>query len=721
MNILSMTATFGKLEHDTLTLNPGLNVISAPNEWGKSTWCAFLSAMLYGLDTRAKSTKTALADKERYRPWSGAPMSGELRFDWNGRDITIQRSTRGRVPLGVFRAFETQSGLEVPELTAENCGQTLLGVEQSVFRRTCFIRFSDLPVTQDEALRRRLNTLVTTGDESGEADRLGEALRDMKNHCRYNRTGLLPQAEAKKNALEERLRELTTLEQEEKVLRLRLGEAAAWQQSLQNHIQALQFSDAQADAAKVAQAQEEYATAASQVEALEQRCAALPSRETAEEKVRLLRLLYQKSNALHVEEALLPAPPEPPKAAPPFSSMDPEEAASMAEADVKRYHRLQPKACLAAILLGAAAAVLGLLLMVFRQTAAGALLLAAAAAGLLFGFTRRARQEKLRRELLKKYRGTPPEQWQANADAYRADLLSYREEMVRYRASRQDLDCRMTSLKAEKESLCGSQEPEEALACWQQVVSLWDSYHNARRDVQKAGNHLSSLKDMARRAQPPTQPDSLAYSLEETSKLLSETEQEQQRLRTRLGQYQGRMESLGEKNALSSALDAAETRIRRLKAYEEALSLALGTLSDASAELHRRFSPQITQRTQALMNAMTQGRYRRITLGEDLTLHAEAEAEDVLRDSLWRSDGTVDQLYLSLRLASAEALVPSAPLILDDVLVRFDDKRLNAAMTILRETALSRQVILFTCQNREKDSQQAKNACPDAARIPQRD
>ena len=36
-----MTATFGKLENNTLTLMPGLNIIEAPNEWGKSTWCAF--------------------------------------------------------------------------------------------------------------------------------------------------------------------------------------------------------------------------------------------------------------------------------------------------------------------------------------------------------------------------------------------------------------------------------------------------------------------------------------------------------------------------------------------------------------------------------------------------------------------------------------------------------------------------------------------------------
>ena len=50
-----MTATFGKLEGETLDLNQSLNVLCAPNEWGKSTWCAFLTAMLYGIDTRERS------------------------------------------------------------------------------------------------------------------------------------------------------------------------------------------------------------------------------------------------------------------------------------------------------------------------------------------------------------------------------------------------------------------------------------------------------------------------------------------------------------------------------------------------------------------------------------------------------------------------------------------------------------------------------------------
>ena len=52
-------------------------------------------------------------------------------------------------------------------------------------------------------------------------------------------------------------------------------------------------------------------------------------------------------------------------------------------------------------------------------------------------------------------------------------------------------------------------------------------------------------------------------------------------------------------------------------------------------------------------------------------------------------------------VAVAEELTPEAPLVLDDALVRFDDKRMAAALEILKKMAETKQVICFTCQNRE--------------------
>ncbi|MCR5552981.1 MAG: ATP-binding protein, partial [Oscillospiraceae bacterium] len=68
MKLKSMQATFGRLDRKKLDLQPGLNVISGGNETGKSTWAEFLTAMLYGVDTRARGKGAELPVKTKYEP-----------------------------------------------------------------------------------------------------------------------------------------------------------------------------------------------------------------------------------------------------------------------------------------------------------------------------------------------------------------------------------------------------------------------------------------------------------------------------------------------------------------------------------------------------------------------------------------------------------------------------------------------------------------------------
>lgn len=68
------------------------------------------------------------------------------------------------------------------------------------------------------------------------------------------------------------------------------------------------------------------------------------------------------------------------------------------------------------------------------------------------------------------------------------------------------------------------------------------------------------------------------------------------------------------------------------------------------------------------------------------------------------SQGTADQLYLAVRLAVCDLVLPAddpAPLVLDDALVTFDDSRMAAALRYLQALAQTRQILLFTCQSRE--------------------
>jgi len=709
VKIYSMTATFGKLEHETITFKPGLNIIEAPNEWGKSTWCAFILAMLYGIDTSSRSKKDFIADKERYAPWSGMPMSGRMDICWNDRDITIERTTKGRSIFGQFKAYETHTGLEVTELTAANCGEKLLGVEQSVFARAGFIRLKDMPVTQDESLRRRLNALVTTGDESGSADDLAQKLRDLKNRCRFNRSGLLPQSEAQRRELVQKIEEMESLHVQVKSIENRQEELKSYQEALQNHKQALLFADDQNFSGKLAMTQAQLEIADDRVGALENVCRSLPSPGELERKKQQLQQLLEKREALQMEIQLQPPAPQMPEPVPQFRGIDPAGAVQQAKEDLAEFQQLlgsrkQPSPVLWIVgLVGMVAGAALLVLMSQWFLLAGGSLMTVL--GVVLQQSRKNRNKHLEtqaRLIARRYSPIEPDAWVAEAKLYESSQAAYTQELNSYRRKLHQMDVSLREVQNQLEEMTGglsaSRYEQEVTTALQQH----GAYADAMRERSRLIEMVAALQSSHREVQPPEMPDELNFTMPETDRILSDVTAEIRQLHVRLGQCQGRMEALGDSNGLHQQLQKVDSRIAELEKIYDAVVLAQQTLETAKLELQRRFAPRISQRAQELFGLLTEGRYQRIALGEDLAVSTAAEGEDTLRSSLWRSDGTADQLYLALRLAVAEELTPNAPLVLDDAFVRFDDDRLKEILKILNQTGESKQVILFTCQSRER-------------------
>lgn len=702
MRIYSMTATFGKLEHQTLTLNDGLNIIHAPNEWGKSTWCAFLASMFYGIDTKAKTTKTSLADKDHYAPWSGSPMEGRIDLNWNGTDITIQRRTKGRIPLGDFQAYETKTGVLIPELTAANCGQQLLGVERSVFLRSAFIRLSDLPVTNDAALLQRLNALVSTGDESIAGEKLAHNLKELKNRCRYHRTGLIPQAEEERADLEEKIREHTALESQLQQLKVRLSEVENWITQLENHQTGLEYTASRSNARVISEAVSACDEAAKELAEIRAICQQLPDQNHTHQMLEQLRELEEQQISLQEDmdsNAQEPKKPVPPRV---FAGLSGKQAIRKAWDDQELYYSLLKKGQLMMIL-GGLLALAGAGL-AFLLPISGFLCIGMGLTVLICGIVSRLQGRKHANELVNEYGDPDTDHWTELAADYSEECRIAEEAMVRYINTKNTLFLRQEKLANEIRELIGDQKIADARQQWQQAADLWDNCVIAHQNYQQKAEHVRTLQSLVKPANPPRMADNMHYTQEETLRLLVDAHKELHSLQNRIGQYQGRMESLGSGAELENRLANLNVRINKLEDIYAALCIAQEKLAEASTELQRRFSPRITKRAQELMAEMTGGRYDRLLLGNDFTLQTGAPQEDTLHDALWRSDGTIDQLYLSLRLAVAEALTEKSPLILDDALVRFDDARLASALKILNRMAEARQVILFTCQSREKNA-----------------
>lgn len=719
MDILHLTGTFGRLDHDELTLSPGLNLLYAPNESGKSTWGAFIRTMLYGLSTRERGP---LADKNRYAPWNGAPLQGRMDVSANGEGYTLLRETRRAAsPMGEFTCTYTGTATPVPNITGQNAGETLLGVPREVFERSAFIGQNALTVEQDAELERRIAALITTGEEDTSYTESCDRLKKQLNRRRHNKTGLIPALERDIDQLHGALRELDALNAQAHQSRQELDALERRAADLRRQTAQWQTLAQQERVAAYRQAEQATLAAQAQADALTSGGDPLPDDTT-------LSLLEGQAAALPSE---LSALTEKRRAA--------EDAGAAAQQAQERWqqHPLYPAAepelrqRAAAIVpekapslfvplftgsLVVAATVLAFLLR-SRGPLPFCLYLVTAGLGVIstllaVKFRRQAIVERQRfaarqRDALEAQIAEYLPLCQQAADdaetARRAQALADDAEDACRRRLRELLTQlrvyapAVTDLSGAQLSLSALRRRKTELADSQRRAREAALYRDAlRRQLTEQELSAPSVPD----APLPTQPyEQAAAELAQVQSLLTQE-------RTRFDMLTGRIRSLDRSSDLESQLTQKQEQLQALQDEYDAIALAMDALTQANTVLQNRFSPALGARAAEIFSAITGGRYDKVLLSRDFSLSAEMAGDPVSRSVRLLSQGAADQLYLAVRLAICDMVLPGdkrVPLILDDALVTFDDDRLRAALDYLLAESHRRQILLFTCQKREAD------------------
>lgn len=164
---------------------------------------------------------------------------------------------------------------------------------------------------------------------------------------------------------------------------------------------------------------------------------------------------------------------------------------------------------------------------------------------------------------------------------------------------------------------------------------------------------------------------------------------------------------LGEK---ISRLNVVEEEIQRKLKYKfelesniQSLQLALDTIEEISLDIHRQFAPSINRKVSELINRITAGKYNNVKISDTLDINIECPSTGRLVNINSLSGGTIDQLYFSLRFGIINSMTEeNLPLILDDCFIQYDDNRLSNIIQLIHNISKERQVILFTCQDREE-------------------
>lgn len=132
----------------------------------------------------------------------------------------------------------------------------------------------------------------------------------------------------------------------------------------------------------------------------------------------------------------------------------------------------------------------------------------------------------------------------------------------------------------------------------------------------------------------------------------------------------------------------------------QAVDLAADTINSLSAELQKQMEEKMNDLLSEIISKVTGGRYTRLVIDKNLELSVVYGERRIPLENLSR--GTIEQLYLALRMASAKVFQEEEfPVILDDIFAYYDEERLAHTLRWLSEN--KEQALIFTCHKREEE------------------
>lgn len=178
-----------------------------------------------------------------------------------------------------------------------------------------------------------------------------------------------------------------------------------------------------------------------------------------------------------------------------------------------------------------------------------------------------------------------------------------------------------------------------------------------------------------------------------------------------IARFQGQIEALeGQQEEKNIMLNNLMENLRDMDGFSEeigsceeeiaSLDLALERLNKLSAGMKKRIGYRLQKRMEEILREITEGKYTRIFLDEEMKISIYEQNRQVPVYQLSR--GTIEQVYFALRMAASQVLCEEPmPVLLDDVFAMYDEGRLKQTLIWLAKQ--ESQVLIFTCHRREME------------------
>jgi uncharacterized protein YhaN len=241
---------------------------------------------------------------------------------------------------------------------------------------------------------------------------------------------------------------------------------------------------------------------------------------------------------------------------------------------------------------------------------------------------------------------------------------------------------------------------------WQEAKKLKEAIENNKMSLLAISGGKEHLEQVLSQLEKRSPAEAHLYKQEKEEKKgfladkLEELNQKQGHLKNRLEE----LEKNKELGGLFLEREALTEELRRTLKEWLSVVICRYVLEQTRQKHEKERQPEVFKKAGKYLQLMTDDRYTLLsTASEQGGFSVELEEKNGLlrkKEDIW-SSGLADQVYLSIRLALATLYgkrMEPLPLVLDDVLVRFDEKRQIGALKALMEIALHQQVLLFSCR-----------------------
>jgi len=666
---------FGKLSNTTIFLKKGVNLIFGINEAGKSTLQNFIRAMLFGVKGTGQSRGVSQLQK-LYAPWQGGSFGGALTYTLDdGTTYRIERDFEKNA-LSIFDGSYNDISGQFP-LGRDKLpmfAEKQLGIDEETFERTAFISQMNVRISADgtEALAVRLANVSATGAEEISFSRAEKALTEaLRKNIGTERTTTQPL-----NRLEEKLKKLT---EKRDMLHARQ----------EQRLMSLQ---------ELTEIQNRHARLDFKMKYLEHIGKLIELRELQDNNLKKETYLREVVKELR-EPGILTAG-NMGKGGSILDTRKEEVLRRRRDRDSNKLpfsipHLFLTSAAIFLILLIYAAVKFNADVPLHITVIFGSGLLLSLGAFIM---------------ALQKKQGRKGANVPAAAQAgYGGIVPDNVRELVNSAAAKEKLEAvlnRVSILYDEK------------------VASLSDLKLLLGETTRKLEELSALLDEGIRQAYDMEVYYSEAFGKENLETVIYDSDldelkakyrDETERVKKGLLEcalkekyYEGLLEEAHSENddwqKIVEEISDTKEKIAQLKFKGKALKLAHEVLLEAGAEIKRNFAPGLNIRMSAVIDGLTGGRYTDLRGDDKLSLLVSVPEDGNVKSVHTLSGATADQMYLALRLAMLDIIQEggeSLPVIMDEPFSQFDDKRTALAIKYIFEEYQKKQVLIFTCKQRE--------------------